>query len=269
MLAVSCRLSPEAVRLWVLAHANWCPAPLPKGAAGGRAVLPYSVLMKRGFRSQKIIARAFRELQGAGLLLLDKAGTIPAKSGGARGEAAVYRLPNREGGANAVRIDLPPGVGKPHGIVRWNVHRMRADCLKLAKSGAALKVLCALIAWRDRAEDGALAAEGPLQLSITELSAAVGLPRSTTAHAIETLIEGQMMEQDGPQLGRAKRRLELAGAYRKRERRSPHEIQSAASPPGRNMPPPLPVRDASGLCPTREAKKGGRAARSVRLGNTM
>jgi DNA-binding MarR family transcriptional regulator len=146
---------------------------------------------------------------------------------------------------------------------------MRADSLALAKSSAALKLLCVLIAWRHRDHDGGLASAEPLNLPVAKLATAIALPRSTTADAIKTLLAKKMLMQNEPQSGRRARSLELTSAYRKLDRHALREKQNSTSLGGREPPAPLPVPDTKGLPPTGEAKTRGSIDRSVRQGNTL
>lgn len=219
LLAVACTLSPDALRLLLLLHAAWTVRHDRAGAEHGRAVLPYAEALRRGFKSRQVVARAFREVKDSGLIVLDRAGTRPARSGGARGEAAVWRVPNREGGDHGVHVPLPAGMQAPSGAVRWNVGRLRADSTAL--SGPALKILTALIAWRPRDRDGALVTSDPIAVSISDLSLAVRLPRSTTADALSELIQGGRVHAVAGGEGRSARRYEIEACYRRHERHRP------------------------------------------------
>jgi hypothetical protein len=238
LLAASCNLSPEGFRLLMLMNANWTILHSQRGAEHGHCILPYSEALRHGFNSRQVVARAFKELAGYGLIVLKKAGTSPARSGGARGEAAVWRIPNREGGEAGVRMPLPADVKMPSGVVRWNAGRMRADSAAL--SGAALKALAALVAWRPRDQIGGLASDAAMAFSTARLAGLLGLPRSTTADAVNELVQSGRVAVVGGGEGSAARRFEIAYCYRKHEKRLGPTANNAGSATGHSAPPSVP-----------------------------
>jgi hypothetical protein len=241
LLALACCLSPDGVRLVLLLHANWTVDPARPGSEHGRTVLPYAVALRNGFKSRKAIKRAFDELTAAGVIVLDRPGTSPQRAGCARGAAAVWRLPNREGGDAGVKLPLPASVKVPSGVVRWNAGQMRADSRDL--SSAALKVLAMLIAFRPRDGRGALVLPKPMVLSARRFAQLLQMPASRCAVAVNELLAKRRITEAAPAKGRAPRSLEVASCYQRHDRVRTVEKQKPGSIGGHNAASSVPWLD--------------------------
>lgn len=218
LLAAACSLSPGALQVYLLLHANWTPT--KPDASAGAAVIPYTAAAKSARRGRSAIAAALRELQHLGLLTLVRAGTRPQSAGGARGEAAVYDLPLRHRGQHP-RADLPPNVRRPQGKVAWHAGLLRRDVKAL--SGQALKVLVWAVARRDRDHDNTVVDPSPFALPAAGLSRPLGLSRSAVARATAELVRAGRFIIAEPAKGRRPATYCLHRDYLRHQRRADPE----------------------------------------------
>jgi DNA-binding transcriptional regulator YhcF (GntR family) len=198
LLAAACVLKPAELQVFLLMNANWRPT-APNASAGG-AVLTYRATRALAGRGGTTIAKALRALRAAGWVEVVREGTRPLGPGGARGEAAVYDIPRRHGGTQPP-VELPPNLPRPHGTIRWNVHRLRHDVGKL--SGAALKVLAFAVAHRHRSRESEVVDPSPFRLPARQMARLLGLSPATVARAIEELLETRCLAAVERARGRA------------------------------------------------------------------
>jgi hypothetical protein len=169
---VVCRLSGGTLAVFLLLNANWKPA--ANGRERGRAVLPYGKATAQCRIGRTALARAFRELEEAGLIVRLTFGTRPRGPGGARAKAAEWALPFRERGTHP-KLPLPANMRRPEGAILWNVHLIRHDVVRLTRS--ALKVLVYAVGHLDRTRNGGVADDAPFELpSQTNLASRWGVP---------------------------------------------------------------------------------------------
>jgi hypothetical protein len=203
-LFVACRLSHAAMRIWALAHAAWVPA--PDGRGTGRAILPRSHIRtpmpelseerRAPAPGNDAIQKGFKELATHQLVVLKTEASRPGKAGGARGQAAEYRVPPRDGPYEAALPFLPawPEGPRPNKTkLRLPVARIRADAAELTP--VAFTVLIYAIASRMREKDGSLAVGSvPLDVRPKTLALHMGLAPRRAARAVEELVaEGRLV----------------------------------------------------------------------------
>src|SRR4051794_17732473 len=85
-----CGLSGNALAVFLQLNANWKPA--ANGRKQGTAVLPYARAAAESRIGHTGLARAFRELEQANLILRVTFGTRPSGPGGAQARAAEWAL---------------------------------------------------------------------------------------------------------------------------------------------------------------------------------
>lgn len=212
--AAAQRLSPVAFRVFWLANANWRPAHSDKQR--GRALLGYAQIRhplgKNSGRTRNeqpgpsAIAEALREVLASGFLELAVAGARPRHSGGARGKVAEYYVPCREVGARLPHhcLDLPRVAGK----LRLHASRMRA--MAAALSPQALRVIAMLISRQAHDGQGKMLHSDPAAISVTEIAAALGIPRSTAHLVLRELTDAKQLHQTMPGAGKRPATYEFA-----------------------------------------------------------
>lgn len=216
--AAAHRLSPVAFRVFWLANANWRPAHSDKQR--GRALLGYAQIRhplgKNSGRTRKeqpgpsAIAVALREVLVSGFLELAVAGARPRHSGGARGKVAEFYVPCREVGATLPQgcLDLPRVAGK----LRLHAWRMRAMAAML--SPQALRVIAMLISRQAHDVQGKMLDSKPTAISVTEIAAALGMPRSTAHLVLRELTNAKELRQTMPGAGKRPAIYEFAPWFR-------------------------------------------------------
>ena len=202
----------------MLLHAAWTPF-AHQGRPG--AILPFdtAVQFTRAGRSQ--VSRSFRCLQDLGLAWVIQQGTRPNGPGGTRGLAAVWNLPFRMPGERPPPelLNLPPGVKRPEGKVRWNAGRLRQDTQQIPHH--AFRLLVAAIAHMDRHQDGGLARPDPFPLGPAQARLWCKMARQTATKATRILLDLGRLVVAIQAAGRRPICVELARFYRKAEKIGP------------------------------------------------
>lgn len=184
------RLAGCAIRVLLMAHANWTP--------DTRAVMPVGRLAEHLAVDKGSVSLALQQLQPT-FLKLFKAASRPGSMGHRCGAAAVYDVEGRQPGT-AHRV-FEKGDRNFDGSFRITCKNLRALAGKLSTNEARILVCLVLPGHRDR--HGVQQNSAPVALSGREIANALeGISARTADAAIKGLVAKGLIELVTPAIGR-------------------------------------------------------------------
>lgn len=194
------RLSGDAIRVLLVAHAAWTP----KTAA----VMPVARIARMLGLSKRSVSAAIRALTGAEFLTLLKPARRPGAMGVATGAAAVFEVAGRRPGTSHRVFET--GDRRLDGCVRIYCTDLRR--LAAMMTGNEARILAALVLPCARDRHGAPQQPKPLALSGRTTAAALpGVSARAADAAVKGLVGKGLLREVTPTAGRRPATFEPAG----------------------------------------------------------